>query len=194
MKKRCAWAQSELAIPYHDEEWGVPQHDDDRLFEFITLEGAQAGLSWETILRKRVRYREVFDGFAIATVARYHERKIESLLNDAGIVRNRAKIASTIGNARAALAVQREFGSLDAYLWSFVDGVPVVNHWTSSRQLPATSEISDRLSRDLRAREFRFVGSTICYALMQACGLVNDHSTDCFRYRELGGRRTSRKA
>jgi DNA-3-methyladenine glycosylase I len=193
MKKRCAWAQSELAIPYHDEEWGVPLHDDTRLFEFITLEGAQAGLSWETILRKRVRYREAFDGFVIAKVARYGERKVETLLNDAGIVRNRAKIASTIGNARAALAVQREFGSLDAYVWSFVGGTPVVNHWAHSGDLPATSEISDRLSCDLRARDFRFVGSTICYALMQACGLVNDHLTDCFRYRELGGRRKSRK-
>jgi DNA-3-methyladenine glycosylase I len=193
MKKRCAWAQSELAIPYHDQEWGVPLHDDNRLFEFITLEGAQAGLSWETILRKRARYREAFDGFVIAKVARYGERKIETLLTDAGIVRNRAKIASTIGNARAALALQREFGSLDAYLWSFVGGAPVVNHWAHSGELPATSEISDRMSRDLRARDFRFAGSTICYALMQACGLVNDHLTDCFRYRELGGGRKSRK-
>jgi DNA-3-methyladenine glycosylase I len=194
MKKRCAWAQSELAIPYHDEEWGVPLHDDNRLFEFITLEGAQAGLSWETILRKRARYREVFDGFVIAKVARYGERKTETLLSDAGIIRNRAKVASTIGNAKAALAVQREFGSLDTYLWSFVGGVPVVNHRAHVREMPATSDISDRMSRDLRARDFRFVGSTICYALMQACGLVNDHCTDCFRYRELGGRRTSRKA
>jgi DNA-3-methyladenine glycosylase I len=194
MKKRCAWAQSELGIPYHDEEWGVPLHQDDRLFEFITLEGAQAGLSWETILRKRARYREVFDGFVIAKVARYNERKVETLLSDAGIVRNRAKIASTIGNARAALAVQREFGSLDAYLWSFVGGAPVINHWAHSRDLPATSGISDRMSRDLRARDFRFVGSRICYALMQACGLVNDHCTDCFRYRQLGGGRGSRKA
>lgn len=193
MKTRCPWAQSELGIVYHDQEWGVPLHDDDRLFEFVTLEGAQAGLSWETILRKRAHYREVFDGFVIAKVARYGERKIEALLQDAGIVRNRAKIASTIGNAGAALAVQREFGSLDAYLWSFVSGAPIINHRTHANEIPATSDISDRLSRELRARGFRFVGSTICYALMQACGLVNDHYTDCFRYRELGGRR-SRKS
>jgi DNA-3-methyladenine glycosylase I len=166
--RRCAWAQSELAIAYHDREWGVPLHDDDRLFEFITLEGAQAGLSWETILRKRAHYREVFDGFAIETVARYGARKVEELLGDPGIIRNRAKVASTIGNAQAVLAVQREFGSLDTYLWSFVEGVPIVNRLRPGDDVPATSEISDRMSRELRRRGLRFVGSTICYALMQA--------------------------
>lgn len=186
-KQRCSWATTDLSIPYHDSEWGVPEHDDQRLFEFITLEGAQAGLSWETILRKRERYREVLDGFAIERIARYNERKIEKLMADPGIIRNRLKIGSTIDNAKAALIVQREFGSLDAYLWSFVGGTQLRNHWYDSKELPATSDISDVMSRDMRKRGFRFVGSTICYSLMQACGLVNDHLTNCFRYAEIAG-------
>jgi len=190
---RCSWAHTDLSIPYHDEEWGVPLHDDNRLFEFLILEGAQAGLSWETILRKRARYRVVFDGFDPAVVAGYGARKVEALLGDAGIVRNRAKIASAIGNAQAALPVQREFGSLDTYLWSFVGGAPIVHRLRRTDDIPATNDASDHMSRELRRRGFRFVGSTICYAFMQACGLVNDHRTDCFRYAELvalaGGRK-----
>jgi DNA-3-methyladenine glycosylase I len=185
MTNRCSWAATELGIAYHDTEWGVPVHDDCRLFEFLILEGAQAGLSWETILRKRARYREVFDAFEPAKVARYGARKIRALLNDPGIVRNRLKIESAVGNARAFLAVQEELGSFDAYLWRFVDGRPVQNRWRRPEEVPVTTAQSDALSRDLKARGFRFVGSTICYALMQAVGMVNDHTTDCFRHREL---------
>ena len=182
---RCAWARSELAIYYHDEEWGVPTRDDRTLFEFLTLEGAQAGLSWETILRKRERYRQVFDGFDPAIVAGYGPAKVEALLADPGIIRNRAKIAAAITNARAALAVHDEFGSLAAYLWRFVDGQPKVNAWRTPAEAPARTAESDAMSKDLKRRGFAFVGSTICYAFMQAVGMVNDHTTDCFRWEEL---------
>ena len=184
---RCAWARTELGIPYHDTEWGVPVHDDRTLFEFLVLEVAQAGLSWETILRKRTRYREVFAEFDPARVARFTEARIARLLRDPGIVRNRLKVRGTVTNARAFLAVQRELGSFDAYVWRFVGGRPKVNRWRALGELPARTAESDALSKDLRARGFTFVGSTICYAFMQAVGLVNDHSTDCFRYRALAG-------
>jgi len=179
---RCHWAQTPLSIAYHDQEWGVPVHDDVVLFEFITLEGAQAGLSWETILRKRDAYREAFDGFDPSRIARFSPSRIERLMANPGIVRNRLKIASTVGNAKAVLRVQREFGSLDAYIWGFVGGKPRVNKRRSSREIPARTPESDALSRDLATRGFKFVGSTICYAFMQAVGLVNDHTVDCFRY------------
>lgn len=179
---RCQWAQTPLGIAYHDQEWGVPVHDDVVLFEFITLEGAQAGLSWETILRKRDAYREAFAGFDPSRIARFSPSRIERLLANPGIVRNRLKIASTVGNAKAVLRVQREFGSLDAYIWGFVGGKPRVNKRRSSREIPARTPESDALSRDLATRGFKFVGSTICYAFMQAVGLVNDHTVDCFRY------------
>jgi DNA-3-methyladenine glycosylase I len=184
---RCAWARNELSIPYHDQEWGVPVHDDRLLFEFLVLEGAQAGLSWDTILRKRARYREVFDGFEPAVVARYGKRKVNALLKDAGIVRNRLKIAAAIANAQAFLRVAEEFGSFDRYIWQFTGGRPRVNARRSVKDLPASTAESDAMSKDLRARGFRFVGSTICYAFMQAVGMVNDHAVDCFRYAELGG-------
>lgn len=182
---RCPWAQNELNTPYHDEEWGVPVHDERTWFEFLTLEGAQAGLSWDTILRKRARYREVFDEFEPAKVARYDKRKISSLLKDAGIIRNRMKIEATIGNARAFLKVQEEFGKFDQYIWRFVDGKPKQNAWKTRKQVPAKTKESDALSKDLQQRGFRFVGSTICYALMQGTGLVNDHLVSCFRYPDL---------
>jgi DNA-3-methyladenine glycosylase I len=182
---RCPWAQNELNIPYHDEEWGVPVHEERTWFEFLTLEGAQAGLSWDTVLRKRGRYREVFDGFEPAKVARYDKRKITSLLKDAGIIRNRMKIEATIGNARAFLKVQAELGTFDQYVWRFVDGKPKLNAWKAHKQVPAKTKESDALSKDLQQRGFRFVGSTICYALMQATGLVNDHLVSCFRYADL---------
>jgi DNA-3-methyladenine glycosylase I len=182
---RCAWAGNALNIPYHDAEWGVPVHDDWTIFEFLILEGAQAGLSWDTILRKRQRYREVFDGFDPARVARYDQRKIQALLMDAGIVRNRLKIASAISNARAFLKVQEEFGTFDAYIWRFVGGVPKQNAWKFHRQVPARTAESDALSKDLKTRGFGFVGSTICYAHMQATGMVNDHLMSCFRYQKL---------
>jgi DNA-3-methyladenine glycosylase I len=184
---RCGWARTELGIPYHDTEWGVPVHDECTLFEFLILEGAQAGLSWETILKKRVRYREVFAGFDPARVARYTAARTARLLRDPGIVRNRLKVQSAVTNARAFLDVQREFGSFDAYVWRLVGGRPKVNRWQRLAQVPARTAESDALSKDLQARGFRFVGSTICYAFMQAVGLVNDHTADCFRYRELGG-------
>ena len=172
---------------YHDREWGVPLHDDRRLFEFLILEGAQAGLSWSTILNKRDRYREVFDGFDPVAVAGYGEEKVAALLADPGIVRNRLKVRSAIRNAKAFLAVAEELGSFDAYLWRFVDGSPKINAWPALRDIPASTPESDVLSRDLKQRGFNFVGSTICYAFMQAVGMVNDHTVDCFRYRELGG-------
>ena len=180
--KRCAWAQGELYIAYHDQEWGVPVHDDRLLFEFLILEGAQAGLSWITILRKRENYRRAFDNFDPRKVARYDSRKIQMLLADAGIVRNKLKIASAVQNAKAFLAVQKEFGSFDRYLWQFVGGQPIRNHWKSLKEVPPSTLISDALSRDLLKRGFKFVGSTICYAFMQAVGMVNDHTKDCFRY------------
>ncbi len=180
--KRCAWAQGELYEAYHDREWGVPVHDDRRLFEFLILEGAQAGLSWITILKKRENYRRAFDKFDARKIARYDSRKIEKLLRDPGIVRNRLKIKSAVRNAKAFLAVQKEFGSFDRYVWQFVGGKPIHNRWKSLRDVPAKTPASDALSKDLLKRGFRFVGSTICYAFMQAVGLVNDHTTDCFRH------------
>src|SRR5271154_355072 len=182
---RCRWATSELNIPYHDEEWGVPVRDDRRWFEFLILEGAQAGLSWDTILKKRERYREVLDGFDPAKVARYDAKRVRKLLADPGIVRNRLKIAATIANAKAFLAVQQEFGSFDAFVWKFVGGAPLQNKWKVHKSLPAETQLSKALSKELQNRGFRFVGPTICYAFMQATGIVNDHLVECFRYKEL---------
>ena len=182
---RCRWATTDLSIPYHDTEWGVPLHDDQRLFEFLILEGAQAGLSWETILKKRDTYRTAFDDFDPARVARYTTRKVEKLLADPGIVRNRLKVESAVSNAKAFLDVQKEHGSFDAYVWRFVDGKPRVNTWNALGQVPASTSQSDAMSKDLKKRGFRFVGSTICYAFMQATGMVNDHATSCFRYRQV---------
>jgi DNA-3-methyladenine glycosylase I len=187
--QRCSWPTSDLDIAYHDKEWGVPVHDEQTLFEFLTLEGAQAGLSWSIILRKRENYRRAFAGFDPRKVARFTARKVARLLQDPGIVRNRLKIASTVSNARAFLAVQREFGSFDAYVWRFVGGDPQQHNVRSLRQLPARTPESDALSKDLQRRGFRFVGSTICYAFMQAVGLVNDHLITCFRYRAVAKRR-----
>jgi DNA-3-methyladenine glycosylase I len=185
---RCAWPSNPLAIRYHDEEWGVPQHDDRVLFEFLILEGAQAGLSWDTILNKRENYRRAFDGFDPERVARYDRKKIASLLRDPGIVRNRLKVAAAVKNAKAFLHTQEQFGSFDAYIWQFVGGKPKVNKWRSLKQLPARTLESDAMSKDLRKCGFSFVGSTICYAFMQAVGMVNDHALTCFRYAELKGR------
>ncbi len=183
--KRCSWADgSELEHDYHDNEWGVPLHDDRKLFEFLVLEGAQAGLSWLTILKKRENYRKLFDNFEVEKVARYNKRKIESLLNNPGIVRNRLKVESTVSNARAFINVQDEFGSFDTYIWQYVGGKPVINRWKRWQDIPASTAASDAMSKDLKRRGFRFVGSTICYAFMQATGMVNDHTMDCFRYRE----------
>jgi DNA-3-methyladenine glycosylase I len=182
---RCRWASNELNIPYHDEEWGVPVHDEHTWFEFLVLEGAQAGLSWDTILKKRARYREVFDRFDPEKVARYEKKKVRELLADAGIIRNKLKISAAIGNARAFLKVQEEFGTFDAYIWRFVGGTPKQNAWKTHKTVPAKTAESDALSKDLKKRGFRFVGSTICYALMQATGMVNDHMVGCFRYRDL---------
>ncbi len=184
--RRCEWATTELSIAYHDKEWGVPVHDDRTLFEFLILEGAQAGLSWETILKKRESYRAAFDGFDPAKVARYGKRKVEALLRDPGIVRNRRKVESTVLNAKAFIDVQEEFGSFDAYIWRFVDGAPKVNAWRSLKQLPAQTLESKAMSKDLLHRGFKFVGPTICYAFMQAVGMVNDHVVDCFRYEQVG--------
>jgi DNA-3-methyladenine glycosylase I len=183
---RCGWAKGELSIRYHDHEWGVPVHEDRRWFEFLILEGAQAGLSWDTILRKRSNYRLAFADFDPAVVARYSDAKVEKLLMDPGIVRNRLKVTSVVRNARAFLQVQDESGSFDAYIWTFVDGRPVGNTWRSLAEVPARTELSDALSKDLKRRGFTFVGSTICYALMQATGLVNDHLVGCFRHSEIG--------
>ena len=184
--RRCHWAQSQLMMEYHDTEWGVPLHDDRRLFEFLILEGAQAGLSWETILRKRENYRSAFDGFDAAKIARYDKRKVRALMAGAGIVRNRLKIAATITNAQAFLAVQKEHGSFDDYIWKFVGGKPRRNNsWRQSKQVPTRTAESDAMSKALKKRGFRFVGSTICYAFMQATGMVNDHAIDCFRRREI---------
>jgi len=182
-KHRCHWAKTELSIAYHDQEWGTPIHDDRILFEFLILEGAQAGLSWETILRKREHYRRAFDNFDARKVAKYQPRKIQKLMSDEGIIRNRLKIASATQNARAFLAIQKEFGSFDAYVWRFVKGRPLQRK-RGAPVLPKTSE-SDALSRDLKKRGFNFVGSTICYSFMQAVGMVNDHDLECFRYREV---------
>jgi DNA-3-methyladenine glycosylase I len=187
MKRRCDWAEGvgPLYLAYHDEEWGVPSHDDRHLFELLTLEGAQAGLSWATILRKREGYLAAFAGFDPAAVASFGRREVERLLADPSIVRNRLKIESTVNNAKRVLEVQEEFGSLDAYLWRFVDGAPLVGRWQTMRELPAETVESKAMSKDLKTRGFRFVGPTVCYAFMQAVGLVNDHVTSCFRYREL---------
>ncbi|MBZ5682498.1 MAG: DNA-3-methyladenine glycosylase I [Acidobacteriia bacterium] len=188
-KIRCGWAGSELAIHYHDEEWGVPVHNDRTLFEFLILEGAQAGLSWNTILNKRANYRAAFDGFDPHVVAGYDRKKVQQLLRNEGIVRNRLKIASAIENAKLFLCVQHEFGSVDRYLWQFVDGRPRVNSWKNLGQVPARTAESDAMSKDLKRRGFNFVGSTICYAFMQAVGMVNDHIVSCFRYRALAGKK-----
>jgi DNA-3-methyladenine glycosylase I len=185
---RCSWPKSELDITYHDTEWGVPVHDDRRLFEMLTLEGAQAGLSWSTILKKRDNYRRAFADFDPARVARFTPKRIERLLADPGIVRNRLKVESTVSNARAFLAVQREYGSFDAYVWRLAGKAPPVNRWQSLREMPARTPESDAMSKDLKRRGFRFVGSTICYAFMQAVGMVNDHAVDCFRHGELAPR------
>jgi len=193
MVTRCAWCGTDpLYVAYHDHEWGVPVHDDRTLFEFLILDGAQAGLSWLTILRKREGYRRAFDQFDIERVARYDEADLARLLADPGIVRNRLKLASAVTNARAALAIRDEFGSLDAYLWRFVDGRTLQNAWNDIAQIPARSAVSDAMSKDLKQRGFKFVGSTICYAFMQAAGMVNDHVIDCFRYLDLT-RRTRRR-
>jgi DNA-3-methyladenine glycosylase I len=187
--RRCEWAGArELDIRYHDEEWGVPVHDDALLFEFLVLEGAQAGLSWSTILAKRDAYRRAFAGFDPARVARFTPKRVVRLLDDPGIVRNRLKVESTVTNARAFGAVQQEFGTFDRYVWGFVDGRTLQNRWSRLSQLPTTTPTSDALSKDLKRRGFRFVGSTIVYAFMQATGMVNDHVRTCFRFRELGGR------
>jgi DNA-3-methyladenine glycosylase I len=185
--KRCGWVSLDQPryLAYHDEEWGVPSHDDRHLFEMLVLEGAQAGLSWSTILNKREGYRRAFAGFEVAKVARYTPAKIERLMADASIVRNRAKIESAVNNARRVLEVQRELGSLDAYLWSFVDGRPLVGRWKELGEIPAETAESKAMSKDLKRRGFRFVGPTVCYAFMQATGLVNDHVVGCFRFREI---------
>ena len=184
-QKRCAWAKNDLAIEYHDSEWGVPVHEDNKLFEFLILEGAQAGLSWDTILRKRETYREAFAGFDPAKVSRFSDSKREKLLTNEGIIRNRLKIASAVANAKSFLKVQKEFGSFDRYIWDFVGGQPIVNKTRSTADIVAKTNISDAISRDLKKRGFNFVGSTIMYAFMQATGMVNDHLITCFRYKEL---------
>lgn len=190
---RCAWARTPLNITYHDQEWGVPVHEDRRLFEFLILEGAQAGLSWETILKKREAYRQAFVNFDPTLAAQFSRAHIERLLRNPGIVRNHLKIVSTVNNAKAFLAVQDKYGSFDAYVWRFVGGTPRVNRWKTLRQVPVRTAESDALSKDLLGRGFKFVGSTICYALMQAIGMVNDHTIDCFRH-EVVGQATTRAA
>ena len=185
-RERCSWARSPLMVRYHDEEWGVPLHDDRALFEFLILEGAQAGLSWETVLRKRENYRRAFDRFNTAKIARYDRRKVRKLLADPGIIRNRLKVSAAIANAQAFLAVRKEFGSFDKYAWSFVGGKPKQNSWRKGEAVPCTSPESDALSKDLKKRGFRFVGSTICYSFMQAVGMVNDHAVECHRYNGAG--------
>ena len=185
--QRCAWPRTEVDIAYHDKEWGVPVHDDKRLFEFLILEGAQAGLSWSTILNKRENYRRAFDRFDPRKVAGYSPAKIRQLLRNPGIVRNRLKIGAAIGNAKSFLSVQKEFGSFDSYLWRFVGGQPLQNARKSMGEIPAQTPEADALSRDLLKRGFKFVGPTICYAFMQAVGMVNDHTVECFRHAELGG-------
>jgi DNA-3-methyladenine glycosylase I len=185
-KQRCEWGNSsELYIDYHDTEWGLPLHDDRRLFEFLILEGAQAGLSWSTILNKRQAYLQAFDNFEPTRVANYNDTNIQELLSNPGIVRNRLKIQAAIQNARSFLTVQDQYGNFDTYIWQFVDGKPVQNSWKSMQEIPATTKESDALSKDLKKRGFTFVGSTICYAFMQAVGMVNDHTVDCFRWQEV---------
>ena len=185
-EKRCAWAgANELYQAYHDHEWGVPLHDERALFEFLILEGAQAGLSWISILKKRDAYREAFDNFNVDRVARYDEKKLAELMSNPGIVRNRLKIQSAVTNAQNFLEVQKEFGSFDAFIWRFIEGVPQQNKWRTLAEVPANTSISDAMSKELKRRGFKFVGSTICYALMQATGMVNDHTIDCFRHNQL---------
>jgi DNA-3-methyladenine glycosylase I len=191
--KRCAWIADERMLAYHDEEWGVPVHDDRLLFEHLVLDGFQAGLSWRTILNKRDNFRRAFDGFDPEKIARYTKRKVERLLADPGIVRNRQKVAAAIGNARAYLELREEAGSFDQFLWQFVGGATKQNAWRTLKQLPASTRDSDAMSKALKQRGFKFVGSTICYAFMQAAGLVNDHIVSCFRYRELGGKGKARR-
>ena len=185
MTNRCAWSNNDAMRDYHDKEWGIPQHDDRVLFEFLTLEGAQSGLSWATILAKRQNYRHAFDNFDVKTIAAYDQNKIDELLANPGIVRNKLKINSVVINAKAVLAIQREFGSFDAYIWAFVGGKPIENAWKSLAEAPTTTEISNKLSTALKKRGFKFIGSGICYSFMQAVGMVNDHTTDCFRYSEI---------
>lgn len=186
MKNRCAWGTKDpLYIQYHDEEWGIPEHDDQKLFEKIVLEGAQSGLSWITILKRRENYRKAFENFEIEKVAAYSETDIERLVNDAGIIRNRRKIESAINNAKRVLEIQQEYGSFDAFLGSFVGGKPIANHWKSLSEVPATSPESEAMAKALKKSGFTFVGATTCYALMQAMGMVNDHTVDCFRYAEI---------
>ena len=186
MRERCAWVGTDpLLVAYHDAEWGVPVHSDVRLFEMLILEGAQAGLSWNTILQKRMNYRLAFDAFEVDRIARYDDAKIASLLNDEGIVRNRLKVNAAVVNARAFQEVQAAYGTFDKYIWGFVDGQPIQNHWRTSAQIPSESEISHAMSKDLKKRGFKFIGPTICYAFMQACGLVNDHTVDCFRHQQV---------
>lgn len=187
MKKRCGWVRENnpLYTEYHDNEWGVPVHDDRKLFEFLILEGFQAGLSWSTILNKRKNFERAFDGFDAQKIAGYGQQKLDELMNDSGIIRNRLKINAAVTNARAFLKIQNEFGSFDAYIWQFVDGEPIQNHWQSLKDVPAMTTNSDAMSNDLKMRGFKFVGSTVCYAHMQATGMVNDHTTDCFRHHEV---------
>lgn len=185
-RNRCAWSTNDpQMIEYHDTEWGVPVHDDHKLFEFLVLDAFQAGVSWSIVLHKRENFRQAFHHFDYTRIARYGARDVKRLLGDAGIIRNRLKIAATINNAQRFIEVQKEFGSFDKYIWQFVGGKPIVNKWKTIKQIPATSPESDAMSRDLKARGFKFVGSTICYAFMQAAGLVNDHLTDCFRYKQM---------
>jgi DNA-3-methyladenine glycosylase I len=184
-RPRCGWATGPWMVPYHDLEWGVPVHDDNKHYEFLVLEGAQAGLSWLTILKRREGYRKAFADFDPAAVARFTGRRIEKILSDPGVIRNRAKVVSAVNNASAFLAVQKEFGTFDRYIWEFVGGSPIVNRRRSVAQLPATTKVSEAVSADLRRRGFRFVGPTVCYSHLQAAGLVNDHVTSCFRYDEL---------
>ena len=187
MRQRCDWpGENKLMIEYHDTEWGVPLHDDRKLFEFLLLDNAQAGLSWQTILNKRENYRKAFDNFDPAKIARYNQRKITSLLNNPGIVRNRLKVKSAVTNARVFLEIQAEFGSFDAYIWQFVNGTPIRNRWKNLKDIPATSPESDAMSKDLKKRGFKFVGSTICYAFMQSTGMVNDHLVCCYRHTQCG--------
>ncbi|NHJ87549.1 MAG: DNA-3-methyladenine glycosylase I [Asgard group archaeon] len=186
MKERCGWGLNhELEFAYHDNEWGIPVHDDCVLFEFLTLEGAQAGLSWSTVLEKRENYRKLFDGFDFEKIAKYDEKKITKLLENPGIIRNRLKVNSTVTNAQAFIKIREEFGSFDSYIWSFVDNKPIQNQWKTMREIPAQTELSVQISKDLKKRGFRFVGPTIIYAFMQAIGMVNDHIMNCFRYKEI---------
>ncbi len=184
MKQRCEWAKGDMMIQYHDHEWGIPAHDDQRLFEMLILEGAQAGLSWSTILKRRQTYRKAFSNFSPLEVSRYAQKDVRKLLNDKGIIRNRLKVQSAINNAKQFLAVQKEFGSFDVYIWGFVNNKPIRNNYKKPKEIPASTPLSDKISKDLKERGFNFVGSTICYAFMQAVGMTNDHTVNCFRHRK----------